>query len=171
MPDEGPTEYRLNHAGRLDPAGKLYTDVGSRSRRRVLMLDDALGRAWMRQKISDEEYAALRRYRFHWLAGGLCGPLGSVDLNRIFAHDPASMSGLAKTEKQVDHREAYYAARAGIGLVPAFVADKVALFDHNLTEVGLMLGYHSEARGRDKAREILSDAGYRLSAVWKERDR
>lgn len=178
MSNDGPTEQRLNHAGRLAPNGqpnppakRFYTDVGSRSRRRVAMLDDALGRAWMRSKILDEEYAALKRYRLHWLAGGLGGALQSVDLNRIYAFDPTSMSGLAKTERQVDHRDAYYNARISIGLVPAFVADKVALFDHGLRDVGIMLGYHSAAHGRAKAGELLSEAGHRLARFWKERDR
>lgn len=165
MPPDGPdpTPERILHAE------GFLTDVGLRSRRRVSMCDDALGRAWMRSKISDEEYAGLRRYRFHWLAGGLQGQLGSVDLNRIFAHDPAAMSGLAKTEKQQDHRDAYHAAQTSIGTRPAFVADQVACCGSNLSDVGLMLGYHSAAHGREKAREILSDAGYRLAMFWRER--
>jgi hypothetical protein len=160
---EGPTKERLLHAG------DYKTDIGSRSHRRVTMLDDALGRAWMRRNISGEEYSALRRYALHWLAGGLQGHLGSMDLNRVLAFDPISMSGLAKTEAQVDHRAAYYAARKAIGRRPAFVADQVACYDSTLTSVGLLLGYQSAARGRERAIEILSDAGYRLVAFWKDR--
>lgn len=135
------------------------------------MLDDTLGRAWRRSNISDEEYAALRRYRLHWLAGGLAGHLGSVDLNRIYAHDPGAMSGLAKTEKQQDHKSAFYAANFSIGTRPAFVADQVALYDSTLTDTGIMLGYESRPHAREKARELLSDAGYRLAVFWKARDR
>src|SRR5258707_9243206 len=117
----------------------------------------------MRQKISGENYSALRRYALHWLAGGLQGPIQSVDLNRIFAFDPASMSGLAKTEAQAGHRMAYHDAKASIGTRPGFVADHVACFDDTLQDVGAMLGYRSLYRGRDMACQILADAGYRLS--------
>jgi hypothetical protein len=166
----GPSAYRLQHA--IDDKVEYWDLVGrAKSSRKYTMLDDALGRAWMRRKISGEEYAALRRYALHWLAGGLQGPMQSVDLNRIFAFDPTSMSGLAKTERQADHRDAYHAARKDIGTRPAFVADQVALYDTGLREVGIMLGYQSMAHARDKAREILSDAGYRLAKFWQDRDR
>jgi hypothetical protein len=113
----------------------------------------------------------LRRYAAHWLAGGLQGPLQSVDCNRIFAFDPTAMSGLAKTERQQDHRDAYHAARDEIGKNPAMVADQVACYDNSLLIVGQMLGYRSPWHGRDEARKILSDAGYRLGVFWKDRDR
>lgn len=125
----------------------------------------------MRRKISGEEYSALRRYALHWLAGGLQGPMQSVDLNRIFTFDPTSMSGLAKTERQQDHRDAYRAARCSIGRRPAMVADQVACYDSSLLAVGIMLGYRSPHHAREAAREVLSDAGYRLGQFWKERDR
>jgi hypothetical protein len=81
------------------------------------------------------------------------------------------MSGLAKSERQQDHRDAYRAAKVEIGRRPAFVADRVACADCGLEEVGIMLGYRSPWHARDEARKILSDAGYRLSRFWKDRDR
>jgi hypothetical protein len=164
--DAGPTPERLQHAG------EFHTASGrSRATTRYTMLDDALGRAWMRRKLSDAEYYALRRYALHWLAGGLQGHLGSIDLNRILAHDPGAMSGLAKTERQADHRLAYHEARHQIGTRPALVADGVACFDLGLVEVGVLLGYRSAAHARVEACRILCDAGYRLGQFWKERDR
>jgi hypothetical protein len=164
--DAGPTLERLKQSG------GFFTDVGrTKSSRRVTMQDDALGRAWMRQKISGEEYAALKRYALHWLAGGLLGPLQSVDLNRIFAFDPGAMSGLAKSERQQDHRSLYWAAHDEIGTRPALVADAVACAGCSLEQTGHMLGYRSPWHARDEARKILSDAGYRLSQFWKDRDR
>jgi hypothetical protein len=63
-------------------AGQFFTAAGpSRSSRKIIMLHDALGKAWMRQVISAQDYSAPRRYALHWVAGGLQGPLGSVDLN------------------------------------------------------------------------------------------
>lgn len=159
----GPTPERIKRAG------QFFTVAGrARSARKFTFLDDALGRAWVRRNISGEEYSALRKYSLHWLAGGLQGHVGSVDLNRVLAFDPHGMSGLAKTEAQVDHRRLYYAARNEIGVRPAIVADQVACYDCNLTTVGRMLGYHSAARGREKVVELLSDAGYRLSKFWTE---
>jgi hypothetical protein len=159
----GPTSERLKHAG------TYFSIVGrSKSSRKITMLDDALGRAWMRKNISAEEYSALSKYRLHWLAGGLQGHLGSVDLNRVLAFDPGSMSGLAKSEAQADHRRLYHAARDRIGRRPALVADHVACFDTPLAVVGGILGYRSRWHGKAKAVEILSDAGYRLGQFWQE---
>lgn len=161
LDDAGPT------AERLDKAGQFFTVAGrSRSSRRITMLDDALGRAWMRQTISAVEYSALRRYALHWVAGGLQAPLGSVDLNRIYAFDPTQMSGLARSEAQLDHKRLYYRARAEIGFRPSFVADQVACFGRGLTETGTALGFKSPYRGRTRAAEILSDAGHRLGIFW-----
>jgi hypothetical protein len=162
----GPTAERFRQAqGCFTIAGR------SQSTRRIAMLDDALGRAWMRSKISGEEYSALKRYALHWLAGGLQGPIQSVDLNRIFAFDPSAMSGLAKTEAQADHRIAYHDAKAAIGHRPGFVADQIACYDSSLLSVGIMLGYRSPFHARQNACQILSDAGYRLSRFWGDRDR
>src|SRR5262245_64360323 len=72
----GPTAQRIAKSG-----GDFDLTGRSRSTRRYTFLDDALGSAWKRQILSALEYAALRRYALHWLAGGLQGPLGSVDLN------------------------------------------------------------------------------------------
>jgi hypothetical protein len=157
----GPTAERLSQAGEFCIiAGR------SRSSRRITMLDDALGRAWMRRIVSAAEYSALRKYALHWLAGGLQGHLGSVDLNRVWAFDPGAMTGLAKTEAQAEHRRLYHAARDHIGTRPALVADHVACFDTSLATVGALLGYRSPYRARARASEILSDAGYRLGQFW-----
>jgi hypothetical protein len=159
--DAGPT------AERLSKAGEFFSIVGrSRSTRRITMLDDALGRAWMREMIAAAEYSALRRYALHWVAGGLQGPLGSVDLNRIYAFDPSQMSGLARTEAQLHHKRLYHAAREMLGFRPSFVSDQVACFGRGLQEVGAMLGFKSPYRGRARASEILSDAGSRLADFW-----
>lgn len=168
VPDDtaGPT------AERIGQAGEFFTVAGrGKSNRHFTMLDDALGRAWVRRFISAAEYSALKKYALHWLAGGLQGHLGSVDLNRILAFDPGAMTGLAKTEAQVDHRHLYYAARVELGRRPAWVADQIACFDNSISRVGAALGYRSPYRGREKVRELLSDAGYRLGKFWDERAR
>lgn len=154
----GPTAERFNHAH------GFFTDIGSRSRRRIAMLDDALGRLWMRQKLSGEEYYALRRYAHHWLAGGLCGAMQSLDLDRLSAH---SQTGLS--ERRQDHRDAYHEAKASIGERPGLVADAVACHGCNLLEAGMILGYRSPYHAREHAQEVLRDAGYRLGVIWKDK--
>jgi hypothetical protein len=161
----GPTEQRFIHA-RGD-----FTDVGTRSARRIVMCDDALGRAYRRHKLSGPEYYALKRYAAHWLAGGLQGPMQSVDLNRIYAFDPAAMSGLAKSERQKDHRDAYRDAKIAIGRRPGIVADQVACYDVSLRDTGFILGYRSPWHAAQEAREILAEAGYRLAQFWRDCDR
>jgi hypothetical protein len=159
--DAGPTLQRIVHAaGFYDQAGQ------SRSSRRIVMHDSPLGRAWMRQKLSPQEYYSLRRYAHHWASAGLQGGLQSADLDRVFAHDPANMG--SRTDRQLYHRGVYYAAREEIGTRPAFVADHVVLMEFTLADVGAMLGYQSAAHGRRAAGEILADAGHRLARFWKD---
>lgn len=161
LDDAGPTPERLRKAARF------FTVAGrSRSSRKITMLDDALGRAWLRQIISAQEYSALRRYALHWVAGGLQGPLGSVDLNRIYAFDPSSMTGLARSEAQLDHKRTYYAAKQAIGFNPSFVADQVACFGRGLQETGMSMGFRSSYRARSRAAEYLSSAGAGLAKFF-----
>lgn len=159
----GPTEYRI-----LQADGN-YTLVGrAKSNRKWTFLDDPLGRALMRGLVEGQEYGALRRYATHWTAGGLSGALQSVDLDRVYAVD-FSGGGLAKTEAQQDHRDAYHAAKSAIGHRPSLVADHVACYGHSLTDVGHILGYQSAAHGRNAALELLREAGYRLVEFWDKR--
>lgn len=157
-----PTRERLKHAE------KYYTDVGLRSRRRVFMNDDGLGRAWGSQKISGEEYSALRTYASHWALGGLQGHLSSLDPNRIIAVDPSRHDLMFSLETATDHRQLYHRAKLLIGFRPGFVADQVACHGYTLSETGEALGFRSPCRGRERAAELLSDAGYRLAAFWRE---
>lgn len=120
----------------------------------------------MRQIISGEEYAALRRYALHWVAGGLQGPLGSVDLNRIYAFDPSQMSGLARSEAQLDHKRTYYAAKQDIGFNPSYVADQVACFGRSLRETGESMGFRSPYRARERAGQYLASAGAGLAKFF-----
>jgi hypothetical protein len=164
--DDAPTVESLKH--RLKHADGCYTQSGrSKSERRFVLADDALGRAWMRQKVSDEEYSALRRYASHWLAGGLAGTLHTIDLDRV----AGMIQGEAGFERRQDHRDAYVNAKREIGFRPALLADQVACFDVALVVVGTgLLGYRSPWHGYEKAAELLADAGYRLARHWKERD-
>lgn len=167
---QGPTPERLAHAGASDKFQGFF-DIGGNKRDglRYVMRDNPLGRALVRRKISGEEFHGLKKYAAHWLAGGLQGQLGSVDLNRIYAFDPSSMSGLAKTEAQTNHRQEYFLAHQFLGRRPAYVADCVACLELSLEIVGNALGFRSPYRARERALEILRDAGGRLADYWKPR--
>jgi hypothetical protein len=113
----GPTAERLakaeNHYAKGDdkrgnvvyqfhdsPLDRLYSRLAKQAK--SLGTQDGLRR----------EYTALTKYRHHWRAAGLQDSIGSADLNRVFASDPGSMSGMAKTEGQAHHRKQYRVARA-----------------------------------------------------------
>ena len=167
QPAAGPTPERLRHAGKLKD-GDFEIGGNKRDGHRYRMTDNPLGRALARQIISGEEYTGLKVYALHWFASGLAGHLNSMDLNRIFAFDPGRMSGLAHSEAQADHRNAYHLGRAEIGRRPAFVADAVVCHEFPLIQVGHWLGFRSDYRARVAALEILRDAGGRLSALWEK---
>jgi hypothetical protein len=140
------------------------------------MLDTPLARALMRQKISDAEYAGLRRYALHWFAGGLQGHLNSIDLNRVLAFDPMAMTGLARSEAQLDHRKQYNEARAYLGLrrnregaALVLVADCVACWEISLENTGHLLGFRSAYRARETATDRLREAGSELVKLWSDR--
>jgi hypothetical protein len=157
----GPTPERLKRSGG-------FFEIGGDKRvgHRFIMRDTPLGRALVRQKISAEEYTGLKKYSLHWLAGGLQGHMGSVDLNRIYAFDPSAMTGLCKSEAQAYHLGEYRLAHDFLGRRPAFVADCVACLELSLDVVGEALGFRSPYRGREAALEILRDAGGRLMVFW-----
>jgi hypothetical protein len=163
QPTAGPTPERLRQSH-----GNFEIGGNRRDGQRFKMTDSPLGKALAREIISGEEYTGLKVYALHWFAAGLQGHLNSLDPNRVFAFDPAAMTGLARSEAQADHRQRYYLAREHIGRRPAFVADSVACRETDLTTVGHWLGFKSDYRGRAAALDILRDAGGRLSALWEK---
>lgn len=112
------------------------------------------------------EYAALIKYRLHWHHGGLEVPIGSVDLNRIFASDPSSMSGMAKTERQAHHRRQYREARELLGWKPHIVVENIICAETSLEVAGWSIGYNSKFRAREGAEKILREAARKLAKHW-----
>lgn len=113
-----------------------------------------------------KEYAALQKYKTHWHFAGLESALGSADLNRIFASDPGSMSGMAKTERQAHHRQQYRSARDDLGHKPGIVVDNVACAETSLEIAGWSIGYNSRTSARDNAERILRESGRKLAKFW-----
>ena len=157
----GPTLERLAKAenfftiGDDKQGGKIHT-----------MRDDTLGRMFTRRAISGIEYAALQKYFHHWHHAGLEMGVGSVDLNRVFSSDPASMSGMAKTEAQYHHRKQWRDARSILGHRTGIVVDNVVCCGHGLEMAGFSIGWRSKPQAIAAATEMLRDGGYRLAKLW-----
>ena len=167
----GPTPQRLEKAenhyaiGDDKQGGKLYQFHDSTMDRVYSRLTREL-KARADEEALRLEYFGLQRYKHHWYHGGLQASLGSVDLNRIFASDPGSMSGMAKSERQFHHRHQYRAARAHLGVNQALVADCVVCEEKSLEQAGYAIGYNSPYRARQASLKVLRDAGQRLARFW-----
>lgn len=161
QPIGGPTDERKRHADG-------YFEIGGDNQvgRKYTMQDSPLDRMWARNAIDPKEYSALRKYAHHWYHGGLLASVGSVDLNRIFASDPGSMSGMAKSEGQAHHRQQYREARALLGHRPSIVVDNVICAEHSLEIAGFSIGWTNKPQAIAAATEMLRDAGYRLAKHW-----
>jgi hypothetical protein len=137
-PIEGPTEERKRHSGGFFEVG------GDRGTRVYHFLDSSLerfyGRLARRAKSRAEEdlvrseYTAFLKYRHHWHSSGLEASPKSVDLDRVFCADPASMSGMAKTERQAFHRQMYRLAAEKVGHKLSILLDNFVCYgwDHNV---------------------------------------
>jgi hypothetical protein len=116
------------------------------------------------------EYIALTKYHHHWRAAGLQDSIGSADLNRIFAADPGSMSGMAKTERQAHHRKQYREARDGdngLGHKAGIVVDNVVCAGTSIEAAGWAIGsFTSRTSARDGAERILRESGRKLARLW-----
>jgi hypothetical protein len=163
---EMPTDQRLAQAD-----GHYVQTGQTRRTRRFVMMDDNLGRLALRRQLTDLQYEALKRYAYHWYLGGFAGALSTFDLDRVRAFHPASMAGLARSERELHHKKIYRDAKLSIGEQPAYVADMVACHDYPLHAAGVVLGYASPYRGRQKAAELLAEAGNRLDGFWTSQDK
>ena len=112
------------------------------------------------------EYAALLKYRHHWHHGGLECSIGSIDLNRIFASDPSSMSGMAKTERQAHHRRQYREARELLGWKPHIVVENIVCAETSIEIAGWAIGGNSRTQARDTAERILRESARMLAKHW-----
>lgn len=113
------------------------------------------------------EYIALVKYRHHWFSAGLQDAIGSADLNRVFASDPGSMSGMAKSERQAHHRQEYRSARKEIGHKPGIVVDNIVCAETSIEIAGWSIcSFTSRTSARDGAEKILRESGRKLANLW-----
>jgi hypothetical protein len=152
-----PTDQRVRQAGNDFTRG----DSGQ-----ITMRDSPLERALARKVVTPEQYAAGQKYRHHWYHAGLCDPLSSIDLGRVFAGDLGSFSGMARTENQVFHRERYREAAAVVGKIGSHVVEWAVCREIALDQVGYTLGWSSRAQAYAAAAERMKEALDQLCRLW-----
>ena len=158
---EGPNSFRVRQS-----AGFYQIGDDKQGTQTWTMTDSPLERLRVQDKLSKAEYEGLMKYRIHWYHGGLLPSVGSADLNRVHASDPTNVSGMAKTETQVFHRQKYREASDMIGHRALIVIDNVVLYEHPIEFGGYALGWNNRSQASAAAIEVLRDAGYRLARHW-----
>lgn len=111
------------------------------------------------------EYTALQKYRHHWYHAGLEASLPSVDLNRVFASDPSNMIGMAKSERQADHRKKYRAAVDGLTEDIGWKAH-ILLENFSCYEWPLSVACHTIGKSENTARKMVRDSACWLVYYW-----
>jgi hypothetical protein len=152
-----PTAERMRRAGANFERG----DTGQ-----ITMRDSPLERALARGVITQEQYSAAQKYRHHWYHAGLAGPLGSLDLDRVFALDLGGYSGMAKTESQLFHRQRYREAVQAVGKLGSHVLDWAVCRETPLEQVGYTLGWSSRPQAYAAAAERAKTALDELCRLW-----
>lgn len=161
----GPTEERLGKA-----AGAFVVGGEDRGTKIYFFADSPLQRLYARLRLRAgtretedlaREYTALQKYRHHWYYAGLESSLPSVDLGRVFASDPSGMSGMAKSERQADHRKKYRAAVEKIGQKPHILLENFCCYEWPLHVASHTIGYSNF-----RARRLVRSAAHDLANHW-----
>jgi hypothetical protein len=164
-------------AQRLAEADSYFAIGGAKTGSRIYQFHDStLDRLYSRltksaktladQEMLRREYIGLQRYKHHWYHAGLLSQLSSSDPGRIFASDPGSMSGMAKSEKQAHHRQQYRNARKLLGHRAGIVVDNVVCAEQSLEIAGYSVGWPNKPQAISAATEVVRDAGARMAEMW-----
>ena len=152
-----PTLERLRRAGRDIQRG----DTGQ-----ITLGDNPLDRAFARGSITRAQHSTAQKFRHHWYHAGLSDPLRSIDLNRVLAIDLGNYSGMAKTERQLFHRQRYREAVQAAGKIGSHVLDWVICRDIGFEQVGYTLGWSSRPQAYAAAVERTKTALDELCRLW-----
>jgi hypothetical protein len=152
-----PTPERLRHAGGDFERGESG---------QITMRDSPLERALARKVITAEQYTAGQKFRHHWFHAGLSGHLRSIELDRIFAVDLGSFSGMAKTEVETFHRQRYREAVQAIGKIGSHVLEASVCRELPLDRIGYSLGWSSRPQAYAAAAERMKLALDQLCKLW-----
>jgi uncharacterized protein DUF6456 len=137
--------------------------------RDVRLRDAPLERAFARGALTAEQYSAGQKYRHHWYHAGLSGGLVSVDLNRVWAVDLGAYAGMAKTERQVFHRQRYREAVQALGKISSHVLEWAVCREFALEQIGQALGWTSRPQAYAAALERMKAALDELCRLWGHR--
>jgi hypothetical protein len=152
-----PTPERMRRAG---------ADVERGDTGQITMRDSPLERLLARNVITQEQYGAGQKYRHHWYHAGLNDPIGSIDLARVSGTDLGAFSGMARTEKQLFHRQRYREAVQAIGKIGSHVLDWAVCRETALEQVGYSLGWSSRPQAYAAAAERAKIALDALCRLW-----
>jgi hypothetical protein len=152
-----PTPERMRRAGEAFHRG----DTGQ-----ITLGDNPLDRAFARGSITPAQYSTGQKFRHHWYHAGLSEPLRSLDLERVFATDLGTYSGMPKTESQVFHRQRYREAVQAAGKVGSHVLDWVICREIGFEQVGYALGWSSRPQAHAAAVERTKMALEELCKLW-----
>lgn len=156
--ERGPTEARLRKAGEDVERGNASGGYTLRDAPIEMML--------ARKIITEKQYQGLGKYRIHWFNGGLGPSYGGMDPNHIFASDISNFSGMAKTERQVFHRQQWRAANQVMGLRGTWVVGKIVCEEVTAEAAGRLMGWKSKPQATAAAIQTLRDAADRLCHLW-----
>ncbi len=158
-PDErgpGPTPERMAKAGEAFEVGQSGM---------ITLRDSPL--EWMERRgvIPTNLYNVGSKYRHHWHFAGLLPPVGSIDLNRVFASTGGNV-GMPASESQAHHRQQYRAAQEALGMIVGRVLDNVICLECSLVDAGRICGWKDEKQARAVATAYVRDGLERLRAMW-----
>lgn len=165
---DGPTAERL-----LKAAGNVHVGDDKQGTRIYQFCDTPVDRLYSRLTRAHgakdglrDEYAALVRYRRHFIEAGKEATIASVDPNSIFASNPSQRAGMPMADFQMDNDLQYRRAQHHLGHKPGIVVDNVVCAEQSLEIAGWSIGYNSRTSARDNGERILRESARRLAKLW-----
>lgn len=165
----GPTKERMAKAGEAFTVGSETHTYALRDTSLQRMYDRLLRAKGITRVDEDQlraEMEALQKYHAHWHHAGRAGRIGSTDLNRIFAFDPSSRSGMLVSESATHHRQQYDNARKTLTRRMAITVDNVVCGDRSLEVAGYCIGFQSKPQAIAGASILIREAGEKLAVHW-----
>jgi hypothetical protein len=155
--ERGPTNARL----RKSEGYEIGNATGA-----IQVRDAPIERMLARKIITEKQYQGLGKYRIHWFNGGLSPSFGGMDPNHIFASDISNFAGMAKTERQVFHRQQYRAANHVMGLKGTWIVGKIVCEEATAEDAGRLMGWNNRPQAVAAATQQLRDAADNLCHLW-----
>lgn len=155
--ERGPTNARLRKSEGYD-VGKADG--------RYTMRDAPVEIMVAKKIITEKQYQGLTKYRIHWFNAGLGPSFGGMDPNHIFASDISNFAGMAKSERQVFHRQQWRAANQVMGLRGTWVVGKIVCEEFTAEDAGRLMGWNNRPQAVAASTQQLRDAADNLCHLW-----